>query len=728
MKFCPICKMQYPEDANFCPQETCATPEGPQRLQILAVQTSSRFQPIERIGGGNTGEVWRAFDNQTGTEVAFKTIAADVLATPASLARAEREFKQLMRVSSPKIAAIVECEKTPAGSLHIAMELCQGDSLERILAGGPMGLEQAKSIVSQIGQALLEAQKVGLVHRDVAPKNILISPSGDVKVINFPIAKPINDRVAGVPEYLSPEQVQGKPVDQRSNTYSLAAILYHLLTGEPLFQGPSVQALLDMQVSTPVLPPTQRRPGANIPADADKLVIKALDKSSSRRHLTLRLFLNELEALKAQSAGATKAAGEVGLAKTMMFGGNQADIARMVAEARAAKAGGVGITPPPVAASPVAASVKPIDVGQTIAVGVTSPHAAPHIQPLATRAPGPVAGAVSHDPQTLVQGKLPVAAAMGPVAPVTPSPVPQTPSFSSHPPTTPAPYAPTPPPVLVKAPHVGSGPVAPAAQKPAHALNAQMARPNPAQQPAVKPAEAGKGAPPKAGAAFRETLWFKQGDVEQMVADARAKMQASGKPPQEAAALPEDSRPLEDRYVDDGSVTVEDRKKFSLRSGGTATALPTAGTAVPGKKMDESEIVDEISGGRRTMILIIAIFVILALIVVVVMMVKGKGKESSSKSGKTASAEVTSAKRSGSGSLSPSGEAFPFPSESPDADAVGSGAPTNKAAGSGLGSADGATKPGVGGAAIAAKSAGAGGKKAAKKKPVAKHPSKRKVK
>jgi serine/threonine protein kinase len=141
----------------------------------------------------------------------------------------------------------------------------QGDSLERILAAGPVDFEQAKSIVAQVGQALLEAQKVGLVHRDVAPKNILVSASGDVKVINFPLAVPINDRVSGVAAYLSPEQVQGKPVDQRSNTYSLAAILYHLLTGEPPFHGASVQAVLDMQVSTPVLPPTQRRPGANLP-------------------------------------------------------------------------------------------------------------------------------------------------------------------------------------------------------------------------------------------------------------------------------------------------------------------------------------------------------------------------------------------------------------------------------------------------------------------------------
>jgi len=125
-----------------------------------------------------------------------------------------------------------------------------------------VSFDQAKSIVAQTGQALLEAQKVGLVHRDVAPRTSSCLLRVDVKIINFPLAKPINEKVSGVAAYLSPEQVQGNQSDQRSNTYSLAAILYHLLTGEQPFQGPSVQAVLDMQVSTPVLPPTQRRPGA----------------------------------------------------------------------------------------------------------------------------------------------------------------------------------------------------------------------------------------------------------------------------------------------------------------------------------------------------------------------------------------------------------------------------------------------------------------------------------
>ena len=663
MKLCPTCKTQYPEDANFCPLESCATSEGPQRLQTIVARPASRFEPIEKLGGGRTGEVWRARDSQSGVEVAYKAVPANVLSTPAILARAEREFRQLMRVSSPKVATIVDCEKTPAGGLVVAMELWQSDSLERILEAGPVTFAQAKSIVLQVGQALLEAQKAGLVHRDVAPKNILVSASGDVKVINFPLPVPINDKVAGVAAYLSPEQVQGKPVDQRSNTYSLAAILYHLFTGETPFQGATVQAVLDMHVSSPVLPPTQRRPSANLPADVDKLILKGLDKSSSRRHLTLRLFLNELEALKPQTAGAVKTEGGAGLAKTMMFGGNQAEIAKMVAEARAAKAAASGMTPASgVAAAAASAPPPSFGIGHTIAAGRMSPHAATQVQPSPARVPAfaqHVTGLAAHAP-------------------------------------TPAPYVKTPAPI-------------PSAPSSVYAVSAPMTATQ-VQPQAARPAELGKAPAPKSGSAFRETLWFKKGDVEQMVADAKAKQQAAGKVPVESAEVTDDARPLEDRYVDDGSVTVEDRKKFSLRTGGTATAMPTIAPSVVGEKMDERELVGEIGGGRRTLILAIAVVVILALAVVIVMMAKGKGISTSALPAASAAATGTVANRPPTPGGSPEGASGV---QKPEGDvtaphavanqAAPPGLPPTKAPAPALGTADGTTQPLVGDAARGAK-------------------------
>jgi len=680
MKTCPICKSKYPEDANFCPQETCATADGPQRLESIPDAPEPRFKPMERIGGGSTGEVWRARDGQTGTEVALKLVTPAVLGSAATQSRAEREFKQLMRVSSPRVATIIDCGKLPDGRLFVAMELFPCESLASVLRAGPVDLDTAKAMIAQVGQALLEAQKAGLVHRDVSPENVLVGPSGDVKVINFPLAPPVTDKVAGDPAYVSPEQAQGKPADQRSNTYSLAAILYHMLTGEPPFQAATPQAVLDMHVSSPLLPPSQRRPGAGISAEADRLILKAMDKSSSRRHLTLRLFLTELEGVKAAAPGAAASAGakpagsEVGLAKTMLFAGNQADVARMVAEATAAKA----------AAKAAAASIQP---------PVPAPVERAAAKP-ATRAP-----AASSEPTISVMETM----AAEPAASVRPAPAAPSRPVVAAPPPAAAPRAATPAPKVV-----------PAAQK---AAAAQRSATPALGGGTIKPAEAGKAPPPKAGAAFRETLWFKKGDVDQMVADAKAKLGAGGKPAAEEAELPtEDVRPLEDRYVDDGSVTTEDRKKFSLRTGGTATALPAAAAAIPGEKMDERELVQEIGRGRRTAILIVAAVVIVAMIVVVAMMMKGRGSNKSHASQAAPPAAVTLSTPPAAG-VPPAPAPVPAPSAAAPLAAVPApAAPEKKTAGPGLGAADDAAKPGAGGAVPGAEQEAAANKKLAKAK------------
>ena len=596
MKICPNCKSKYPEDANFCPLESCATADGPQRLEFVPDAPEPRFKPLERIGGGSTGEVWRARDGQTGAEVALKLVNPEVLGPPANQSRVEREFKQLMRVSSPRVATIIDSGRTPDQRLFVAMELFSGESLASVLRAGAVDLDTAKAIVGQVGQALLEAQKAGLFHRDVSPKNVLIGPTGDVKVINFPLARPITDKVAGDPAYLSPEQAQGKPADQRSHIYSLGAILYHLLTGEPPFQAGTAQGVLDMHVSSPVLPPSQKRPDARISVEADRLMLKALDKISSRRHLTVRLFLTELENVKsagpsAPAAGAAKPGGDVGLAKTMLFAGNQADVARMVAEAKAAKeAAAAAASVPPAAPPPaVAAPAKP----------------EPRVQVHASQ------------PTISVMDTMAVesagAAAPVPTAPAQPAP--------EAPAAQPAQAAPAAQPVVAHVAVPASKP-APAAQ---HKGAAQRSATPAVGGGAIRPAEAGAAPPPKAGAAFRETLWFKKGDVEQMVADAKAKHAAAGRPPAEAELPTDDARPLEDRYVDDGSVTTEDRKKFSLRTGGTATALPAAGSAIPGERIDERELVQEIGHRRRTAIVLVALVVAVALVIVVATMMKGKG-------------------------------------------------------------------------------------------------------
>jgi hypothetical protein len=277
--------------------------------------------------------------------------------------------------------------------------------------------------------------------------------------------------------------------------------------------------------------------------------------------------------MMAAGAPAQSPGGSVGFAKTMMFAGGSPEAQKLVNQALAARAEANGAAPP--ATGP--------NVTQPIAMiageGAASDQATP---PPVARPPaegvGPRRTHGAAIAATMVAlpaaGKIPGGAGLDAPMPATPPPV-----------------AATPPPAVGAPPAAASG---------------------------------------KAGgaAAFRETLWFKQGDVDQMVADARAKLENSRKAgapaPAEADLPPADAKPLEDRYRDDGSVSVDDRKKYSLRSGGTAAGLPTVGGSVPGERMSAEEMMGEIGGGKRVAIIVAAVAVVLAVIVGLVVMFRGK--------------------------------------------------------------------------------------------------------
>jgi hypothetical protein len=602
MKVCPNCQTKYPDDGNFCPQEGCATAEGPRRLVAAAEEPPpQRYQLRNRIGGTRGGEVWQATDSQTSTDVAYKLVAAAVLPTPTAVERALRELKQLTRAQNPHVARVLDFGKTPDGRIFVASELVGGTPLDQMVRqGGPLPLERAKKIAAQIGEALLEGQKVGVIHHDLAAKNVLIGTNDDVKVINFPTPRPLSDTVFGVADYVSPEQAEGKLVDQRSNTYNLGAILMLMLTGEPPFTGPDEQAVLQSVLHDELVAPTRRNPGLS--ADVDRLVGKALERNSSRRPLTLRQFLNDIAGLAPPAPGATPGstggvtvgAGrpENNFAKTMMFAGGAPEVQKLIAEAAAARAEANG-------------SGGTAAFASSNGAGAGAPAESAQPAPAAATAAAEPAPAPSNPvTETTGTGRRGHGAAIAATMVAMP--------------------AATPPPASNAA---ATSPVSDAA-----------AKDGAAKDPAAAARAAGAAA--KGNAAgnnpnFRETLWFKKGDVDQMVADAKAKAAAAGvqkgKAITPAAGEPEvplvdDTKPLEERYVDDGSLTVEDRKKFSLRSGRTATALPTVGGSVPGARMSDNEMLDEIGGGKRTMIIAGAAGVAAALIIILVVIFKGKSE------------------------------------------------------------------------------------------------------
>ncbi len=627
MKVCPNCQSKYPDDANFCPREGCASAEGPSRLLPIADEPPARFAPASAIGGSRTGEVWQAQDGQTGETVAYKLVSPAALPTPTAVERAQRELKQLMRSQSPRIARVIDCGKAPDGRIFIATEMCGGEPLNHVIErSGALSLERTKKIIAQIGEALLEGQKVGVVHHDLSPKNILIEGGDDVKVINFTVAVPLTDRVFGVGEFLSPEQADGKPADQRSNTYGLGALAVFMLTGAPPFSGPSAQAVLEQVQRGEVTPPSQRR--AELTPEIDRVILRAMDKNSSRRPLTLRQFLNEVASMHLGGAAPAPRPAPA-LNRTIAYAGGAPEVRRLVAEATAARAEANG-SGPVVAYSPVSAAAAPAPVAAPVAAPPAAAPApmitaaaaaraepAPAVKPAAldpSAQPTPPPLAVTHRGHGAAVAATMVALPASPAAvplgvPVQTRAAAPAPAASAH-------LQATPPPVAQ--PRPAEPAAAPAERRVAPAAAAPAAAAQAAQQAGGQP-----------DAKFRETLWFKKGDVEQMVAEAKAKASAGrAETPSGNHDVPvEDAKPLEDRYVDDGSVTVEDRKKFSLRAGGTAAGVPVVAGSIPGDRMSDVEMMSEIGGGKRIRVIAIAGVAVAAVIAVLFFTLKGKGPE-----------------------------------------------------------------------------------------------------
>src|SRR5215467_1860283 len=231
MKLCPKCQKQFSDDANFCPVDAARL--APLETQAVAADAiSARFDLGEPLGGHRTGSVYRATDKTTGQPAAVKVIAPAVVALTGVAQRLERELKQLERVQSAGVAKVLASGKR-GDDTWIALELLDGAQTlaAAIAARGPIELEQAAHLVEVIGEALIEAAQVGVVHRDLAPKNILFAGT-EVKLVNFSLPVPTSDKVPGVAGFVAPEQNDGKPVDQRSNLYSLGALYYFVLTGQ----------------------------------------------------------------------------------------------------------------------------------------------------------------------------------------------------------------------------------------------------------------------------------------------------------------------------------------------------------------------------------------------------------------------------------------------------------------------------------------------------------------
>jgi eukaryotic-like serine/threonine-protein kinase len=266
-----------------------------------------RYQLGELLGRGGMAEVRKGIDARLGRVVAVKRLRTDLASDSTFQARFRREAQSSASLNHPAIVAVYDTGEEPAADgvaqPYIVMEFVAGRTLRDILREGRKILpERALEITSGVLSALDYSHRAGIIHRDIKPGNVMLTPSGDVKVMDFGIARAISDAassmtqtaaVVGTAQYLSPEQARGESVDSRSDVYSAGCLLYELLTGRPPFVGDSPVAVAYQHVREPAVPPSQH--DAELTPDIDVIVMKALAKRVEDRYQSAAQMRADIE-------------------------------------------------------------------------------------------------------------------------------------------------------------------------------------------------------------------------------------------------------------------------------------------------------------------------------------------------------------------------------------------------------------------------------------------------
>ncbi|HEV8580594.1 MAG TPA: serine/threonine-protein kinase [Thermoanaerobaculia bacterium] len=267
------------------------------------------YRIVEKIGEGGMGAVYRAFDEMLDREVAIKAIRPELAREPQIVERFRAEAKILARVSHPSIATIYSFFHD-GGELFLAMEFVAGRTLAEVIADhGALPWQRAVPLLATALEGIEQAHRAGIIHRDLKPDNLMLTEAGTLKVMDFGIARMTGSShltqtglLMGTLRYLAPEQIRGEEVDQRTDIYSLGAVLYQMLTARVPFDGPTDFAILKAQLDDPPMPPSARVPG--LPGWLDHAVLKALEKEPSARFQTVEELRLHLKRQGAAAGGA----------------------------------------------------------------------------------------------------------------------------------------------------------------------------------------------------------------------------------------------------------------------------------------------------------------------------------------------------------------------------------------------------------------------------------------
>ena len=288
---------------------------------LLGKLIAGNFRVQRLIGCGAMGNVYQAEQLSLGKPVAIKALHPHLMSDDKLVRRFQREAKSASRLNHPNSIQIIDSGQDATGTLYIAMELLTGRDLAQVIRDEfPLPIPRIVRIMSQVLSALDEAHAQGVIHRDLKPSNImLIERRGEpdfVKVCDYGIAKAqleedsgdgqmltIQGLVCGTPEYMSPEQARGEPLDGRADLYSAAVILYHMVTGDIPFRAATPIAIVSRHLSEAPAIPSSRRSDPAIPPDLDDLILRGLAKSRELRPASAAVFREELESIGSGRAG-----------------------------------------------------------------------------------------------------------------------------------------------------------------------------------------------------------------------------------------------------------------------------------------------------------------------------------------------------------------------------------------------------------------------------------------
>ena len=337
---CPACGTLYPDDAKFCtkdggrllsftagggqpvtgPRATTPRANTPEIAQQKVVSHSNlagqvldgRYAIVKKVGEGGMSYVYLARDVSSDERYAIKILSPSLSKDENAMARLRREAALGIRLAHPNVCHIVRMGETEDGLVYVVMPFVEGEILaDRNNRLGSIPLPMTAQFIAEIAAGLHVAHELKIIHRDLKPENIMICKHADdteyAVVMDFGLAKErkaggelekltATGIILGTPEFMSPEQLRGKPLDARTDIYSLSLMTYEMLTGKLPFEGRTQQEMMIARLRNDPIPLRQRRPGMDFPAGVERVLLKAMSRNPDDRYVSTIDFANDLVA------------------------------------------------------------------------------------------------------------------------------------------------------------------------------------------------------------------------------------------------------------------------------------------------------------------------------------------------------------------------------------------------------------------------------------------------